>query len=387
MDVIALAQQGLRNAVATLGTATSEEHLKRLFRVVPNVLFCFDGDQAGRNAAWRALEATLSSLQDGRRARFLFLPEGEDPDTLVRSEGTDAFRARINQHAQPLADYFFQQLTEEADPRSLEGKAHMATLAAPLIDKVPGANLRTLMRQRLLEITGLSGEAVSQLVHSAPQDAPPIYDPGMDYDAMPDYSDFHQPQEAYAPQQEWTPKKSGTGGKKKWDKKPWSKDGKRGDREEYAPRTPVAVEAPTLIALRTLIHHPQLAGKVESADHFANESNVYAQVLIALIGAVQKNPQLNSIQLMARWHGTEQGRLLKALAEKEWLIDGDNLEQQFLDTINRLSAGQHTQTLDELIKKARQPGLSADEQIQIAKQMRDLLKQNVCASNPTSTGA
>ncbi|KAA6175556.1 DNA primase [Pseudomonas marginalis] len=387
MDVIALAQQGLRNAVATLGTATSEEHMKRLFRVVPSVLFCFDGDQAGRNAAWRALEATLSSLQDGRRARFLFLPEGEDPDTLVRSEGTDAFRARIHQHAQPLADYFFQQLTEEADPRSLEGKAHMATLAAPLIDKVPGANLKALMRQRLLEITGLSGEAVSQLVHSAPQDAPPAYDPGFDYDAMPDYADFHQPQEAFAPQQEWTPKKPGDGGKK-WDKKPWSKNGKRGDRDEsYAPRTPLAVEAPTLIALRTLIHHPQLAGKVESAEHFANESNTYAQVLIALIEAVQKNPKLNSIQLMARWHGTEQGRLLKALAEKEWLIDGDNLEQQFLDTITRLSAGQHTQTLDELIKKARQPGLSAEEQIQIAKQMRDLLKQNVCASNPTSTGA
>lgn len=386
MDVIALAQQGLRNAVATLGTATSEEHLKRLFRVVPSVLFCFDGDQAGRNAAWRALEATLSSLQDGRRARFLFLPEGEDPDTLVRSEGTDAFRARINQHAQPLADYFFQQLTEEADPRSLEGKAHMATLAAPLIDKVPGANLKSLMRMRLLEITGLSGEAVSQLVHNAPQDAPPTYDPGMDYDAMPDYSDFQQPQDAYAPQQDWTPKKPGAGGKK-WDKKPWSKGGKRGDRDEpYAPRTPVAVEAPMLIALRTLIHHPQLAGKVESADHFANESNSYAQVLIALIEAVQKNPKLNSIQLMARWHGTEQGRLLKALAEKEWLIDGDNLEQQFLDTITRLSAGQHTQTLDELIKRARQPGLSAEEQIQIAKQMRDLLKQNVSASNPTSAG-
>ncbi|SFH99168.1 MULTISPECIES: DNA primase [unclassified Pseudomonas] len=387
MDVIALAQQGLRNAVATLGTATSEEHMKRLFRVVPSVLFCFDGDQAGRNAAWRALEATLSSLQDGRRARFLFLPEGEDPDTLVRSEGTDAFRARINQHAQPLADYFFQQLTEEADPRSLEGKAHMATLAAPLIDKVPGANLKSLMRMRLLEITGLSGEAVSQLVHNAPHDAaPPAYDPGMDYDAMPDYSDFHQPQEAYAPQQEWTPKKPGAGGKK-WDKKPWSKNGKRGDGDEaYAPRTPVAVEAPTLIALRTLIHHPHLAEKVESADHFANESNTYAQVLIALIEAVQKNPKLNSIQLMARWHGTEQGRLLKALAEKEWLIDGDNLEQQFLDTITRLSTGQHTQTLDELIKRARQPGLSAEEQIQIAKQMRDLLKQNVSASNPTSAG-
>lgn len=102
MDVIALAQQGLRNAVATLGTATSEEHIKRLFRLVPSILFCFDGDQAGRKAAWRALEAVMPNLQDGRRARFLFLPEGEDPDSLVRAEGPDAFRARLNQQAQPL---------------------------------------------------------------------------------------------------------------------------------------------------------------------------------------------------------------------------------------------------------------------------------------------
>ncbi|MCI0992593.1 DNA primase [Pseudomonas corrugata] len=387
MDVIALAQQGLRNAVATLGTATSEEHMKRLFRVVPSVLFCFDGDQAGRNAAWRALEATLPCLQDGRRARFLFLPEGEDPDTLVRSEGTDAFRARINQHAQPLADYFFQQLTEEADPRSLEGKAHMVTLAAPLIDKVPGANLRTLMRQRLTEITGLNSEAVSQLAHSTPAEAPPAYDPGIDYDAMPDFADYHHPQQDYGPQQEWTPKKAGSGGKK-WDKKPWDKNGKRGDRDQpRAPRVPVGVEAPTLIALRTLIHHPQMASKVETADHFANESNTYAQLLVALVEAVQKNPKLSSIQLMARWHGTDQGRLLKALAEKEWLIANDNLEQQFLDTITRLSAGQHAQNLEDLIRKARQPGLTAEDASQIANEMRELLKRNVSTSNPTSTGA
>ena len=300
MDVIALAQQGLRNAVATLGTATSEEHMKRLFRVVPSVLFCFDGDQAGRNAAWRALEATLSCLQDGRRARFLFLPEGEDPDTLVRSEGTDAFKARINQHAQPLADYFFQQLTEEADPRSLEGKAHMVTLAAPLIDKVPGANLRTLMRQRLTEITGLTHDMVSQLAQSAPvkPQAQPAYDPGIDYDAMPDYSDFQQP-DVYIPQQEWTPKKQGAGGKK-WDNKPWDKKGKRGGEREQA-WVPVGVEPPTLTALRTLLHHPQLAKKVEDAGHFAAEDQTNNQLLIALVEAVQKNPRLSSIQLLSRW--------------------------------------------------------------------------------------
>ena len=382
MDVIALAQQGLRNAVATLGTATSEEHLKRLFRVVPNVLFCFDGDQAGRNAAWRALEATLSSLQDGRRARFLFLPEGEDPDTLVRSEGTDAFRARINQHAQPLADYFFEQLTKEADPRSLEGKAHMATLAAPLIDKVPGANLKTLMRQRLTEITGLTGEAVSQLVQSAPSEAPPSYDPYVDYDAMPDFADY-QPQGGYEAQQERTTKKTGGPNQKKWEKKPWDKKGKRGDFEPRAPRVPTAVEPPMQAALRTLLHHPELAEKVENASHFAAEDQSQAQLLVSLIEARQKNPNLRSLQLVARWHGTEQGRLLRALAEKEWLIEADNLEQQFFDTITSLSARQRERSLEHLISKARQTELSSEEKIQL----RDLLNRNVPAQTPTSTGA
>ena len=382
MDVIALAQQGLRNAVATLGTATSEEHMKRLFRVVPSVLFCFDGDQAGRNAAWRALEATLPCLQDGRRARFLFLPEGEDPDTLVRSEGTDAFKARINQHAQPLADYFFQQLTEEADPRSLEGKAHMATLAAPLIDKVPGANLRALMRQRLSEITGLTSETVSQLAQNAlvKAQAQPAYDPGIDYDAMPDYSDFQQP-DMYIPQQEWTPKKPGAGGKK-WENKPWDKKGKRGGEREQA-WIPVGVEPPTLTALRTLLHHPQLAKKVEDAGHFAAEDQTNNQLLIALVEAVQKNPRLSSIQLLSRWHGTEQGRLLQRLLEKEWLIDADNLEQQFFDTITSLSARQRERNLEQLLRKARQGELSSEEK----NQLRDLLSRNNPASNPTSTGA
>lgn len=395
MDVIALAQQGLRNAVATLGTATSEEHLKRLFRVVPSVLFCFDGDQAGRNAAWRALEATLSSLQDGRKARFLFLPEGEDPDSLVRAEGTDAFRARINQHAQPLADYFFQQLTEEADPRSLEGKAHMATLAAPLIDKVPGANLRALMRNRLKEITGLDNQQVEQLARNAPQEtAPPAYDPGIDYDAIPDYSpdysDFHHA-EHFQPQsqQQWTPNQGG-GQKKKWDGKPWDRKGgkgkpweRNGQQQNHPPRVPTSVEPPTLSALRTLLHHPALARKVEDASHFADEEHVYAQLLVALLEALQKNPELRSLQLIARWHGTEQGRLLRALAEKEWLIDADNLEQQFFDTITSLSARQRERSLEHLLRKARQSELSAEEK----NQLRDLLSRNVPAQTPTSTGA
>lgn len=393
MDVIALAQQGLRNAVATLGTSTSEEHLKRLFRVVPSVLFCFDGDQAGRKAAWRALEATLSSLQDGRRARFLFLPEGEDPDSLVRAEGTDAFQARINQHAQPLADYFFEQLSNEADPRSLEGKAHMVTLAAPLIEKVPGANLRQLMRNRLKDITGLDPQQMEQLAQSAPTPSVPDYDPGYDYDAMasytPDHGDMHYPPD-YTPQQQeqrpWTPNKGGS--KKQWDGKPWDKKGGKpwqrdGQRGEAPPRVPAPVEPPTLSALRTLLHHPLLAGKVEDASHFADEEQMYSQLLVALIEAAQKNPKLSSMQLIARWHGTEQGRLLRALAEKEWLIDADNLEQQFFDTITSLSARQRERILEHLIRKSRQIELDGEE----TAKLRELLRRNVPAQNPTSSGA
>lgn len=391
MDVIALAQQGLRNAVATLGTATSEEHLKRLFRVVPHVLFCFDGDQAGRKAAWRALEATLPNLQDGRRARFLFLPEGEDPDTLVRAEGTDAFQARIHQHAQPLADYFFEQLGSEADPRSLEGKAHMATLAAPLIEKIPGANLRQLMRNRLKEITGLDVQQMEQLAQKTPTPSVPDYDPGYDYDAMASYTpDFSEQHHDYVPPQQeqrpWTPNKGG--GKKPWDGngKPWDKNRKGGkgwQRDEAPPRTPAPVEPPALAALRTLLHHPLLAGKVEDASHFADEEHLYSQLLVALIEAVQKNPGLSSMQLIARWHGTEQGRLLRALAEKEWLIDADNLEQQFFDTITSLSARQRERSLEHLLRKARQSELSTEEKSQLLA----LLSRNVPAQTPTSSGA
>ncbi|WP_439859952.1 DNA primase [Pseudomonas sp. MBLB4136] len=384
MDVIALAQQGLRNAVATLGTATSEEHLKRLFRLVPSVLFCFDGDQAGRNAAWRALEATLPNLQDGRRARFLFLPDGEDPDTLVRSEGTDAFRARIIQQAQPLADYFFQQLSEEADPRSLEGKAHLVTLAAPLIDKIPGNNLRTLMRQRLTEITGLSGEALSQMAPtSSPGAAPSEYPDYPDipdsayHDAPPSYEDYAHPSPAPSFER-------GNKGKGEWKKdgKKWSKQG-RGDERPRAPRTAVSVESPHLSALRTLLHHPELAQKVEDVSHFAAEDDTYAQLLVALLGALQKNPKLRSLQLIARWHGTEQGRLLRALAEKEWLISADNLEQQFFDTITTLVARQRERSLEHLLRKARQSELSAEEK----DLLRNLLSRNTSPVVPSPTGA
>ena len=129
MDVVALAQFGFRNCVATLGTATTGDHAESLFRAADEVVYCFDGDRAGRQAAWRALAATLPRLRDGRSARFLFLPEGEDPDTVVRAQGEAAFSALLDD-AQPLSDFLFDHFTAQVDMNALDGRARLVELAA-----------------------------------------------------------------------------------------------------------------------------------------------------------------------------------------------------------------------------------------------------------------
>jgi len=153
MDVIALHQAGLPIAVATLGTATTPEHTEVLFRAAPDVVFCFDGDRAGRAAAWKALESALPRLRDGRQAYFLFLPDGEDPDSLVRKEGKDGFEKRIRE-AMPLSDYFFNELSHDVNMSSLDGRARLAERARPLIAKLPDGAFRDLMAQELERRSG-----------------------------------------------------------------------------------------------------------------------------------------------------------------------------------------------------------------------------------------
>ncbi|TBU98446.1 DNA primase, partial [Stutzerimonas kirkiae] len=149
------------------------------------------------------------------------------------------------------------------------------------------------------------------------------------------------------------------------------KPSRREERPPRQPRTATSVEPPTLTALRTLLHHPQLAQRVEDASHFAGEDDTYAQLLVALLGTLQKSPNLRSLQLIARWHGTEQGRLLRALAEKEWLISSENLEQQFFDTITSLATRQRERHLENLLRKARQGELNTEEK----DQLRNLLNR------------
>lgn len=170
MDVVALAQYGVSQAVATLGTATTPDHAELLFRNAPDVVFCFDGDRAGRAAAWKALESVLPRMKDGRQAFFLFLPEGEDPDTLVRQEGVAGFDARLRE-ATPLSEFFFASLSADVNLASLDGKARLAERCKPLLAQIPDGAFGDLMRQRLTELTGVGARTSPPQAHVPTQRA------------------------------------------------------------------------------------------------------------------------------------------------------------------------------------------------------------------------
>ncbi|MCO5760704.1 MAG: DNA primase, partial [Chromatiaceae bacterium] len=156
MDVVMLAQHGVDNAVATLGTAVTPDHVGKLFRLVDDVVFAFDGDAAGRKAAWRGLENALPQIPDGKRAAFLFLPEGEDPDSFARAEGGEAFR-RLCDRAKPLSDYLFAELIAQTDLASQEGKVRLVKLMEPYLQQLRQAPLlRRSLQRRLAETTGIA---------------------------------------------------------------------------------------------------------------------------------------------------------------------------------------------------------------------------------------
>lgn len=166
MDVVALAQQGIENAVATLGTAVGREHLEKLFRNVPEVVCCFDGDTAGREAAWRALEVGVASLTEGRRLKFVFLPDGEDPDTLVRGAGKEAFDTLVEE-AVPAGDYLVERLSDGLDLNTLDHRAVFGESARPLLARIPSGVHRQVLIER---IAGQIGVAPHTL--EAPDPAP-----------------------------------------------------------------------------------------------------------------------------------------------------------------------------------------------------------------------
>ncbi len=311
MDVVALAQHEIENAVATLGTAVSDAHLEKLFRYTSEVVFCFDGDKAGRKAGKRALETSLPLMADGRSAKFLFLDEGEDPDTLVRKIGNDRFRNLIS-NATPLSAFLFTLCEEGLDLSLADDCARFATLAAPMINQLPAGIFRQLLLEQLAKKTGLATDTLTGLLAppveaDTPQwdEAPPTdgnyEDYGDSYEGSEHYpsDDNYPPSEGYAPQDE---EAQGTC------KTPRDRPGPAQKELQLQPLH-------CLIAL--LINHPSLTQNLEHSAALLKLELDDIDILRGLFSLLEKNPDYTLNHILGYWrgvHGQEQGEVLAGIA-------------------------------------------------------------------------
>ncbi|MBF0220312.1 MAG: DNA primase [Gammaproteobacteria bacterium] len=318
MDVVSLAQFGVHNVVATLGTSITSQHLQKLFRICHEIVFCFDGDRAGRDAAWRGLENSLPQLQGDRQVRFLFLPDGEDPDTMIRRDSADAFRQRVAD-ATPLSTYLLDHLSASVDLRAIDGRARLLELARPLIEKLPQGALRQLLNQRLA--------VISQL-----QLAPP---PAV-IARRPSASVFRQ------------------GG------------GRFPKRASSAVSMPQGGrEKPSLVRqmLALLLQQPMLAQLVDSPDIYAGLQQPGIRLLVALLHYLKAQPQLTLAQIIEHWREDSEGRYLQRIAGNETLLAGDDeaLKSEFVGAINELQRQIYQQQHEQLLEKLQRGSLSDAE--------------------------
>lgn len=316
MDVVALAQYDITYAVATLGTATSTTHIERLFRLVPDIVFCFDGDDAGRRAAWRALESSLPALQDGKSASFLFLPSGEDPDSLVRKEGKARFEDRLSHESEPLADFLFRHLGEGLRLDTLEGRSRVAMLAKPLIATLPDGIFREMLLTRLAAITELEIPTLRAAVLDTPPLAPVLSTPSTP-SAQAASPAFTAPP-PYAKHRPFTP------------------------RPRVNPQARVVSLSDR--AIRLLLQDPQQA-TLTSVDELIQLHHAPNSLLVELVAHIYANPTVSTPTLMIHWYGTEKQDTLADLAASEFLTPNDGLPQEFQDVLYRMRLEALEQTL------------------------------------------
>lgn len=343
MDVVALAQHDIKWAAATLGTATSTEHLTRVFRQCPEVVFCFDGDEAGRKAAKRALESALPVMEDGRRARFLFLPQGEDPDSLVRDIGTNEF-IRLVDKATPLEDYLFDAQAEGMDITSMDGRARLSTLAAPLIDKLPDGVFKALMMQSLADRTGLSQDKLADILQRHQQE--------------------HAVTEAPAAAKADVPMATA------------ATTSQTAPRQRLSQSQPSgSTRNPILYAIALLLHEPKAASSIDIPTCIAHSEDTHAPLLQAIMELLHKRPGSTSAMLIGHWYGEPWGEILQQLLQVEQLIPDQDIEHELADTLQHIEKQQQRTKLgtavDKLLAKDYSQ-LSDEEKLQLKHSLNEM---------------
>jgi DNA primase len=276
MDVVALAQYGVDNAVATLGTATTPEHLKQLLRSAPEIVFCFDGDRAGKEAAWRAAENALPMLGGNHELKFMFLPDGEDPDTIVRKEGADGFNQRVSQ-AQSYSDYFFESLQSRVDITSMDGRARLVEITKPYLRHVQAGVYRDMLEQRLSELAQANRAVLNRHLE----------------------------------------KPAATQIKKKVS-------------------TAAGNMTPVRYAITLLLHYPSLAEQVKSTHNLKSIEQAGLPILVNLLETLHQYPHLNTAALLERWRDHEHGAHLQRLAQQPLSLNLEQSLPEFAGVIEQL---------------------------------------------------
>ncbi|MDD3761801.1 MAG: DNA primase [Nevskiales bacterium] len=305
MDVVMLAEHGIREAVATLGTATTRDHLQLIFKSTRKIVFCFDGDRAGRAAAWRALDQILPELYEDRECVFMFLPEGHDPDSLVQEIGEAAFRELIGK-AIPVTDYLVEQLAREVDLTTYAGRGKLVELARPHLARLREGPVLASTLERLHRLSGISHDQFQRSV--------------ADVAALPPTARMHD--------------------------------------EGSGPPQTRAVRR----AMRLLLEHPRLADTVHNVQLLLEAGLPGCDVLVEALDFFQERPGASAAHLMAAWQGTKKGEAIGRLAAEALPpLEDEDLAREFGQVMSHLSERGLRRRVQYLMAQARERDLTESE--------------------------
>jgi len=347
-----LAQFGIHYAVATLGTSVGKPHLEMLFRRVDHVVFCFDGDEAGRKAAFRGMEAALPMMEDGRQVKFLFLPEGEDPDSVVRNKGSQHLE-HLFDNAAPLETFLFDQMAQGIDLNTMDGKARLSKLVAPYINLIPDGVFKTLLFKALADRTDMDVDSLRRLREieksaSAEYESTPAADPSeglSESDAPFDYPDGYETMGGNA----------------------------------HLQGTPLQIEpnrSALSRALGLIVLKPSAASAITD-DLLPDQGGTLINLLHEVVQQVRETPELSTAALLGYWMGTDEGELLSEAAAKEVIDDEQHISEHLMAILNKLSRDRHVTLLRkraETLKSVAYTDLSNEQKRELVSLTTEIRK-------------